>query len=179
MEIRRIQVSDVPSFLDLWSRTYSEGFFLAKSPPPEDRVRSAIELVASKMIPNFVAIEGRKVIGAVEVFPGTMCGKKYEGAEKVGHLGIQVDSAYRRMGIGNSLMMAAISDAIRFGFDSIELSVFETNFAAIRLYEKVGFVKCGQDQSDVLLAGSGAKEQQMVFNIVHNKRRQIDAQAPT
>ena len=168
LEIRRIQVGDVHSFVDLWSRVYSEGAFLAKGPPPEDRVRSIIEKVVKEGIPNFVAVEKSQVIGAVEVFPGPMCGRKYDGAEKTGHLGIQVDSSHRRRGIGKHLMMTAISDSARFGYRAIELSVFESNVAAIRLYESLGFLTSGHGLAVTLPAGISTRAQHMVFNIVQN-----------
>lgn len=65
----------MPQLLNLWNGVYAEGAFLAKGPPPEDRVRSTMERVVKECIPNFVAIDGNKVVGTVEVSPGTMCGK--------------------------------------------------------------------------------------------------------
>ena len=105
MEIRRIQVDDVHSFVDLWSRVYSEGAFLAKGPPPEDRVRSIIEKVVKEGIPNFIAVE---------------------------------------------------------------LSVFESNIAAIRLYKSLGFLTSGHGLAVTLPAGISTREQHMIFNIVEN-----------
>ncbi len=175
LEIRRIQVADVPKFLALWGQVYSEGAFLAKGPPPEDRVRSIVEKVVIEEIPNFIAVDGGKLVGAVEVFPGTMCGRKEFGADRIGHLGIQVDSNYRKIGIGRNLMLAAISDSLRYGFEEIELSVFESNFVAIRLYKKLGFIVSGHGDSITLPAGITTRGQHMVFDIVHNKRNQADA----
>ncbi len=51
MEIRRIQSSDVTGFLELWSRVFSEGEFLAKGPPPEDRVSRIVAKVVVEEIP--------------------------------------------------------------------------------------------------------------------------------
>lgn len=175
LEIRRIQVADVPNFLALWRRVYSEGAFLAKGPPSADRVRGVVEKVVKEEIPNFIAVEKDKVVGAVEVFPGTMCGRIETGADRTGHLGIQVDSHYRRRGIGRNLMMAAISDSRRYGFDEIELSVFDSNFVAIRLYEKLGFIVTGHGDSVTLPSGMTATGQYMVLNFLHNKRNQADA----
>ena len=158
----------MPSLLNLWNRVYSEGAFLAKGPPLEDRVRSTIERVVKERIPNFIVIDESQVIGTVEVFPGTMCGREYDGAEKIGYLGIQIDSSYRRKGIGKQLLNTAISDSARFGYKAVKLSVFESNFAAIRLYENHGFIVTGYGQAVTLPAGINTREQHMVLNILHN-----------
>ncbi len=62
--------------------------------------------------------------------------------DHVGELGIAVRSGYRNMGIGRKLMASAIS-ACRGRFETIQLSVFAVNYAAIRLYRSVGFVRWG------------------------------------
>jgi len=136
LEIRRIESSDVTGFLEMWARVFSEGQFLHKGPPPKERVATTIARVVKEEIPNFVATEYGKIIGAVEVFPANMCGRSFEGAERHGFLGLQVDAEHRRKGIGSDLMLAAISDSIRYGFETIELTVFESNLPAILLYEK-------------------------------------------
>jgi ribosomal protein S18 acetylase RimI-like enzyme len=125
---------------------------------------STIERVVKESIPNFVAIMESRLIGAVEVFPGTMCGKNYDGAEKAGHLGIQVDYSYRRRGIGRNLMIAAISDSARFGYKTIQLSVFESNTPAIRLYKSLGFLVYGHGATVTLPAGTTTRELHMVLN---------------
>lgn len=104
MKIRRIQISDDPDFLALWTRAYSEGAFLAKGPPPEAKVLRVVERVVKEQMPNFVAIDGNRVIGAAEVFPGTMCGQTGDGADQRGYLGIQIDSLHRGNGIGLKLV---------------------------------------------------------------------------
>lgn len=175
MEIRRIQSSDVPGFIEMWKRIFAEGQFLAKGPPPHDKVAKVVAKVVAEEIPNFVALDDGNVVGAVEVFPGTMCGQMFEGAERVGFLGLQVDKKNRRKGIGTDLMRAAISDSVRYGFESIELAVFESNTPAIRLYESLGFTLTGQGESASPPAGTSAREQYMRLNLVHNKSLKNDA----
>ena len=175
LEIRRIQASDVTGFLAMWKQVFSEGQFLAKAPPPEERVITAVARVVAEEIPNFVAIEGGKVVGSVEVFPGTMCGRNFEGADRFGFLGLQVDAKYRRKGIGRSLILAAISDSIRYGFESIELTVFESNIPALQLYDSLGFVATGKGKSITLPSGTKTQEQYMVLNLVHKKPLKNDA----
>ncbi|WP_235960797.1 GNAT family N-acetyltransferase [Paenibacillus silvestris] len=58
-------------------------------------------------------------------------------------LGIAVMPAYRGQGVGVKLMQALIQQAQKDGFSSLSLSVDLSNQAAVRMYEKLGFVYCG------------------------------------
>ena len=165
MQIRRIQVDDVPDFLALWAQVYSEGAFLAKRPPPENKVLPVVERVVKEQIPNFVVTDGETLIGAVEVFPGSLCGFSDKNADRRGYLGIQLDLVYRGKGIGRKLMQAAIDDAKRYGFEVIELTVFQSNFAAIELYEKLGFKHTGYGKSIELPVGLATTEQHMALSL--------------
>lgn len=165
MQIRRIQVDDVADFLALWAQVYSEGAFLAKRPPPENRVLAVVERVVKEQIPNFVAIDGQELVGAVEVFPGSMFGFNDDNAERRGYLGIQLAQGYRGKGFGRKLMQAAIDDARRYGFEVIELTVFQSNFAAIELYEKLGFKHTGYGKSIELPVGLATTEQHMALSL--------------
>ncbi len=165
MQIRRIQVDDVPDFLALWAKVYSEGAFLSKGPPPESLVLQVVERVVKEQIPNFVAIDVQELVGAVEVFPGSLCGFSDENADRRGYLGIQLALVYRGKGIGRKLMQAAIDDAKRYGFEVIELTVFQSNFAAIELYEKLGFKLTGLGKSVILPVGLATTEQHMALSL--------------
>lgn len=169
MQIRRIQARDVPDFLALWSQVYSEGAFLAKGPPPENRVLQIVERVVKEQIPNFVAIDAQELVGAVEVFPGSMCGFNDENADRRGYLGIQLAKRYRGRGFGRKLMQAAIDDARRYGFEVIELTVFQSNIAAIELYEKLGFKHKGHGKSVKLPVGLSTTEQHMALSLKIDK----------
>ncbi len=47
------------------------------------------------------------------------------------------------LGIGTALLSLLIENAIKNGYEQMELDVVSRNDRAIRLYEKMGFVKCG------------------------------------
>lgn len=173
MEIRRIKVVDVPDFLALWTRVYAEGAFLAKGPPAQSRVLQIVERVVRESIPNYVATDGGRLIGAVEVFPGSMCGMTGDGADRHGHLGIQVDTRYRGRGIGRELMMTAIADSGRYGFQTIELVVFESNAVATRLYEGLGFERTGYGDGVTLPSGVVTRAQNMVLTLDKTSRAAV------
>lgn len=59
-----------------------------------------------------------------------------------GRLGIGVQAAYRKSGVGEALMQALLDwAAAEPELERIELSVFAHNEGAIRLYRKLGFVE--------------------------------------
>ena len=57
----------------------------------------------------------------------------------VADLGLMVAAAYRRQGIGHSLLEAAVAWARTAGVRKLELHVFPHNEPAIALYERFGF----------------------------------------
>jgi ribosomal protein S18 acetylase RimI-like enzyme len=57
-----------------------------------------------------------------------------------GHLGMCVRQDYRKKGIGSALLDTAIKAARDYGLERIELEVYTSNIAAIRMYEKRGFL---------------------------------------
>jgi ribosomal protein S18 acetylase RimI-like enzyme len=60
---------------------------------------------------------------------------------------------YRGRGIGARLMDQALKQAFATGFVRVELSVRADNTRAIRLYEKVGFVREGVLRDAVFVDG--------------------------
>lgn len=61
----------------------------------------------------------------------------------VGSMGISLRAAYRDEGIGTELMKSLIDEAGALGLRLLTLTCFETNVAALHVYEKLGFRKAG------------------------------------
>ncbi|NHV45705.1 MAG: ribosomal protein S18-alanine N-acetyltransferase [Candidatus Verstraetearchaeota archaeon] len=60
--------------------------------------------------------------------------------EDIGHIiSIAVDKNYRRRGIGTILLRNTINELMKLGARKIRIEVRESNIAAIKLYEKIGF----------------------------------------
>ena len=67
----------------------------------------------------------------------------HPASRHVADLGVMVDRAHRRRGIGRALMEAAEDWARETGVSKIELHVFPYNEAAIGLYERLGYEREG------------------------------------
>jgi ribosomal protein S18 acetylase RimI-like enzyme len=65
--------------------------------------------------------------------------------EHVGGFGLSIDKKYRGQGLGSLLMDEVLIESKKKlkKMKYIYLEVFAENIAAIKLYEKKGFVKCG------------------------------------
>jgi RimJ/RimL family protein N-acetyltransferase len=76
-----------------------------------------------------------------------------EGLRHVGRLGMGLLLAHRGQGYGGQLAVATIDAARKAGIERVELEVFATNAAAIRLYERLGFQREGLKRRCRKLAG--------------------------
>ncbi len=68
--------------------------------------------------------------------------------EKVKHraeVGVNIEKAYWRKGIGRALIEACIECARQAGYTQLELDVVSTNLGAVGLYKSVGFVEYGRN----------------------------------
>ncbi len=86
----------------------------------------------------FVTIDADKPIGFTQLYP------KYSSVRVIKNWilnDLYVDQEYRKKGIGENLIKAAMDFARHDGAKFIELSTAVDNYAAQRLYEQVGFKK--------------------------------------
>ena len=67
----------------------------------------------------------------------------HPASRHVADLGLMVDAAYRRRGIGRTLLEEAVVWARGAGIRKLELHVFPWNEPALRLYESFGFEREG------------------------------------
>jgi putative acetyltransferase len=68
---------------------------------------------------------------------------QHPASRHVADVGLMVDAAYRRRGIGRALLESAVEWARSAEIRKLELHVFPWNEAAIALYEDFGFVREG------------------------------------
>lgn len=84
--------------------------------------------------PHFVALAGDQVVGWCDITR-----KELEGFRHTGSLGMGVLKTHRGQGIGERLASAALQQARAAGLERVDLDVYASNDAAIKLYEKLGF----------------------------------------
>ena len=106
--------------------------------PTFDSTRQFVLSNIANDVPQFVAMIDNEVVGWCDILP-----VKREGFTHCGELGMGVHPRYRRLGIGQQLIVRTIQKAKEKGLERIELEVFASNVPAIKLYEKLGFVTEG------------------------------------
>ena len=107
--------------------------------PALERIEAFVRDSVKNNAAQYVALEGSAIVGWCDIFPDWAAAVAHCGG-----LGMGVLAAYRGRGIGTQLITATLAHARRQGLVRIELEVRIDNSAAIRLYERVGFVHEGR-----------------------------------
>jgi ribosomal protein S18 acetylase RimI-like enzyme len=102
--------------------------------PPAARVRRFVLDSLRSGNPQFVAVEGERVVGWCDVTR-----RSHETLRHSGSLGMGVATSHRGIGVGNALLGATIAAAAARGITRVDLLVREDNVAAIALYRRHGF----------------------------------------
>lgn len=139
--IREAVVADAEALLDYARLLFSEelpGLYRRPVPTIEEErefVRSYTDPSRSVLL---VALAEEKVVGLLGLL-----GRTQEQESHVGSVGVSVASEYRGRGIGAGLFGRLFEWADVHGVTRIEIEAFANNPDAIRLYERVGFVREG------------------------------------
>ncbi|PJF42849.1 MAG: hypothetical protein CUN55_09505 [Phototrophicales bacterium] len=139
---RQVQLSDVVQLhQNCWSETSSAYV--------EDLVRRAIRLYEQKRGGAIVALHNERAIGYGML---TIWGTLGEISDLI------VTPAYRRQGIGTCIIHQICFLAIDLGIYEVEIGALAENVDAIRLYERLGFVRHRQ-----LTLQSGNMPQTLIY----------------
>jgi RimJ/RimL family protein N-acetyltransferase len=120
-------------------------------------------LRAIRRYPNaavFVAEDEGAIVGRLSV-----ARDQHPASAHVADLGLMVAASHRRRGIGTRLLDAAVAWARESGVKKLELHVFPWNEAAIRLYERYGFVKEGYRRNHYRRGGEFVDAILMAFEV--------------
>lgn len=136
VSIEPISEKYAPSFHACLDSVAREKKFLAQTQAvPLDRFLAFVKESVKNDAAQFIAVDGRLVVGWCDVFPDWP-----EATKHCGTLGMGVLKDYRRHGIGGRLLLAALAKAKAKGIIRVSLHVRADNAGAIKLYEETGFV---------------------------------------
>ena len=142
--LRNGEADDAAGALENYVLTHAQTEWLSSYP---DEISFTVEQEAQHLKRK---ADSAREIELVAVVDGTIVG--LAGVDSIGRLwktkhraslGISIDRAYWRLGIGDAMIQACIACAKEAGYAQLELGVFEGNVAARRLYEKHGFRPLG------------------------------------
>lgn len=148
--IRLMTEDDIPEYhacLDTVARERRYLSMVAAPPLEASKAWALPHLKANH--PFFVAIHEDKVVGWCDITPNDRAYFAHRGT-----LGMGVHPDHRGLGIGRTLLKAALEHARSIGLEQVELEVFSSNQTAIRLYERCGFVLDGTRRNACKSEGS-------------------------
>ena len=151
--------ADGAACLDLFLRTHEQTDFLASYPDECTMTAESESEFLQKASDSDNEIEILAVVNGQTV--GSAGIEAHGSSSKMRHranFGISVDCEYWGLGIGNALMDACLSCAVKAGYKQIELGVVATNDKAISLYQKKGFVEYGRNPKAFVSRHSGYQE---------------------
>jgi putative acetyltransferase len=135
--IRRARTADAADFARLMAQPEVYANLMQLPHPSEEMWRARIEDMAAPARHDLqlVAQRGAQVVGSLGLHPAAALRRRH-----VAMLGISVDAAFQRQGVGLALMQAACDFADGWAqILRIELNLFTDNLAARALYERFGF----------------------------------------
>ena len=134
--LREYKKQDIKEMCDIWNDVVEAG----NAFPQEAKMTEAeAECFFAKQSFCAVALQGDELVGLYILHPNN------EG--RCGHLSnasYAVKATVRGQHIGEQLVKHCIKKAVELGFRILQFNaVVKTNYGAIHLYEKLGFVKLG------------------------------------
>ena len=150
IEIKRATIDYAESYCNTVDKVARERKYLASTEGfPLESTIGFVKMIEDNNLAQFYAIKDDQVIGWCDILP-----KRFEGLRHVGNLGMGILDEYRGCGIGSKLLEYAVQHAQTFnGVEKIELEVFGSNTAAIKLYEKYEFIFEGKRENARKLDG--------------------------
>lgn len=164
MLIREATVNDAEKLQEYIVRFFNERLTTVYQhdwrPTIEDERRFIENLNTTSNSVLLVAENQGKVVGMLDFH-----GEVHRQSFHVGQFGMSVDNDFRSMGIGTKLVEYLLEWASKNKISRIELQVFENNFGAIRLYEKIGFHKYGCRNNAVIIDGEAVDVILMAYDL--------------
>ena len=148
--IRPITLLDVAGFNACVSAVARERrWIMITDAPPIESTRRFVEATLETGRPHVVALDVERVVGWCDIRPHV-----FEGFRHCGELGMGLLPEYLGRGIGRRFVEDVLRRSWIFGLSRIELEVHASNAAAIRLYERTGFVREGLKRRARFLDGT-------------------------
>ena len=145
LTLRSPSPDDAEALLDYLRQTAEETHFLNRL-PGEDlpdifaEQRFINQLQDAENAVMVTLFDGSRAVGSSSVLPAAPFKKE---AHRAG-FAVAILKDYQSLGLGHMLTQHCIDEAVEFGYEQLELDVYEDNTTAKALYESFGFSVCGR-----------------------------------
>lgn len=169
--IRRLTISDAADYRRIRLRGLRECPVSFGSSYAEEAKRPLADF-AERLVPTATkwvlgAFAGGRLVGVVTLWRE----ERAKEHHKANMVGMYVDRAARRRGIGRGLLARALAVAEKFGdVKQVRLAVVESNHAAVRLYQQLGFAPYGREEDALRVAGRFYTELLLVRRLEDSRR---------
>lgn len=139
IDIRPVTAGDVDGYRACVDRVARERIFIAITEAyPEPETRAFVDDMIARDLPFYVAVAGTRIVGWCDIVVAKSRPER-PGFGHAGSLSMGLDVEFRRRGVGERLLLAALDHADRIGLERVALQVFGDNAGALALYTKFGF----------------------------------------
>ena len=145
-------------------------FFVRNDTPETERHFAPFPLSHASALALGQTMPGDLFFGAYrsEILVGFSMLRGWADGHRRPSFGLLVDSRHRGQGIGSSLTEFTLRAAREIGASAVRLTVYASNAAAIRLYERLGFRET--ERSPVLVGGDGDERIVMTLGLARPVR---------
>ena len=169
MIVRKAEATDAEGLTELGTAVGSEpeGWLITtggwRTAGEERRYLRAIRRYPNAAV--FVAEDEGLIVGRLSV-----ARDQHPASRHVADIGLMVAASHRRRGIGTALLEASVAWARHAGVRKLELHVFPWNEAAIKLYERFGFVQEGYRRAQYMRDGEYVDAILMAYDLSSGER---------
>ncbi len=135
--IREYTQGDIPAMMDIWNEVVNDGIAFPQTEPLT--ASSAGEFFGGQSFTGAARDGAGRVLGLYILHPNNIgrCGH-------IANASYAVSSAARGNHIGEKLVLHSLETAKALGFRVMQFNaVVKTNFGALHLYERLGFIRLG------------------------------------
>jgi len=138
-EISPFRAGDLARLREMYDRHYPEAVSQGLPPTdPRQRTRWLDQVLAGGE--GFLARYGEEIVGH--------CALIIDPHRRDAEVFVFVARPFRRLGLGTELLRAALERSAERGLGAVWLSVETHNYPAVKLYRKMGFIFCDDDQCE-------------------------------
>jgi RimJ/RimL family protein N-acetyltransferase len=137
VSIRNFERDDFEGLVAMFQGLSEEALQFGRPPYDRPRLERWTSDLESSIL--FIALDGKRVVGVTRIG-----GSALSGLKGIGTFITYIHQDYQNQGLGTHLTVSILEEARKKSFHRVSLEVVADNTAAIRAYEKAGFVHEGR-----------------------------------